>query len=158
MKFKFESVKDEERVNAWNPGSQIRHIGNFLTDPNSMVLTYGRLQYLFGEPLYTSDDLENAYDYFILCTDEEGNEYQLTAYHGPTGPAIGGGSDAPEFLKAAEELEKYINEADYVDYDYEGIYHDYDVTVKFGIRDGVPYMEDGEMDEEDFNMDLVDFE
>lgn len=156
MKIKFESVKDDERVKEWDVGSQIRHIGNFLADPNTMVLTYGRLQYLFGEPLYTTDDLENAYDYYILGTDEEGNTYQLTAYHGPTGPAIGGDSDDPQVVKAAEELEKYINAADYVDYDYEGIYHDYDVKVKFGIRDGVPYMEEGEMDGEDF--DLTEFE
>ena len=156
MKLKFESVKDEERVNSWNAGSKIRDLGNILSDTNSMVLTYGRLQYLFGEPLYSSDDFENAYDYFILCTDEEGNTYQLTAYSGPTGPAIGGDSDDPKLAEVAEELEKYINAADYVDYDYEGVYYDYDVTVKFGIRDGVPYMEDGEMDEEDF--DLSEFE
>ena len=158
MKIKFESVKDDERVKSWNGGSQICHIGNCLADPNEMVLTYGRLQYLFGEPLYTTDDLENAYDYFILGTDEEGNTYELTAYHGPTGPAIGGDSRDPKLAEVAKELVRYISEADYVDYDYEGIYHDYDVTVKFGIRDGVPYMEESGMDGEDFDFDMVEFE
>ncbi|WP_050008387.1 hypothetical protein [Butyrivibrio sp. WCE2006] len=156
MKIKFESIKDDARAKAWYPGSQIREIGNIMSDPNSMALTYGRLQHLFGEPFYTSDDLEDAYDYLILGTDEEGNTYQLTAYHGPTGPAIGGDSHDPQVAKAAEELEKYINEADYVDYDYEGVYHDFDVIVKFGIRDGVPYMEETGMDGEE--LDYSEFE
>ena len=158
MGIKFESVKDKESINAWNGGSHIRSIGNILTDPTSMVLTYGRLQYLFGEPCFSSDDFENAYEYFILCTDEEGNTYQLMAYHGPTGPAIGGDAGDPKLAEIAKELEDYINTADYVDYDYEGIYHDYDVTVKFGIRNGVPYMEDTEMDEEDFDFNNVEFD
>ena len=72
MNIKFESIKDEKRAIEWSLGGKIRHIGNFLTDPMSMVLTYGRLRYLFGEPLYTTDDLENAYTYLILATDEEG--------------------------------------------------------------------------------------
>ena len=158
MGIKFEAVNDKERVGEWGGGSHIRSIGNMLTDPTSMVLTYGRLQYLFGEPCYSSDDFEDAYDYFIIGTDEEGNTYHLTAYSGPTGPAIGGDSHDPKLAEVAKELEDYINSADYVDYDYEGIYHDFDVTVKFGIRDGVPYMEDDEMDDEDFDFDMAEFE
>ena len=32
------------------------------------------------------------------------------------------------------------------------------MTVKFGIRDGVPYVEDDEMDDEDFDFDMAEFE
>ncbi len=147
MNITFKSVTDENELKNWNGGSLIRHVGNILKNPMSMPLTYGRLLKLFGEPAYSSGNLEDMYNYFILGTDDEGNTYQLMVYCGATGPAIGGASDDPRLEEAAAKLEEYINASDYVDFDYEGVYEDFDAEVKFGIRNGEPYMEDSDMDE-----------
>lgn len=146
MNVTFKAITDKEEQNNWNWGSKICNIGEILTDEMSAVLTYGRLLKLFGNPAYTSDDLEEQYTYFILGTDEDGNTYQFTVYSGPTGPAIGGDSENPKILEVAKELEKQINASDYVDYDYEGTY-EFMVTVRMGIRNGEPYMEEEEMEE-----------
>ena len=150
MNITFRSVTDKEEQNGWNWGSYIRSIGSVATNPMEMPLTYGRLLKLFGEPAFTSENLEDMYNYLILGTDEEGNTYQLVAYSGPSGPAIGGDSSNPKLAEVAAALDEYINASDYVDFDYTGIYEDYDVEVKMGIQNGEPYMEENEMEDIDF--------
>ena len=62
-------------------------------------------------------------------------------------------ADGRYMMNAAEvaaALDEYINASDYVDFDYTGIYEDYDVEVKMGIQNGEPYMEENEMEDIDF--------
>ncbi|MBO5057143.1 MAG: hypothetical protein J6C64_12420 [Lachnospiraceae bacterium] len=113
------------------------------------ILCLGQLKTLFGEPLYTTEDLEDQYAYCISAADEEGKRIYLHVYSGPSGPAIGGNRDA-DSRQAADELAELITGAEAADYDYEGYYMDGPVAVKMGVRNGEPYTEEKEIAEEEF--------
>jgi len=94
----------------------------------------GQILTLFGEPLQTSPDLEAAYNYVIIATNENGEETLLTLYGGPTGAAIGGKflhdyETAEEYeqnnqknLKIAQVLKDYVKQAEASDFEYVGEY------------------------------------
>ncbi len=109
------------------------------------AMALGQLKTRFGEPLHTSKDMECLFDYCILATDEEGNEIILTAYHGPTGPAIGGDSRNPSSKDAARALAKYVQSAELTDYKISGYYYDAPVPIKItlGVKKGKPYCKGG---------------
>ncbi|WP_049946314.1 hypothetical protein [Butyrivibrio sp. WCD2001] len=108
-------------------------------DENLFALAYGQLRTLFGEPDYETEDLENMYDYNVVATDKEGNEYYMYAYSGPTGPAIGTREDDEKTEKAARALAEKIKSVEPTDYDYVGYYFDFGLTVKMGVKNGKPY-------------------
>ena len=110
-------------------------------DLNGMTdaIAFGQLQCLYGEPDYKTDDYENMYCYQIKATYKDGSTYYLTAYCGPTGPAIGGDSLDEGACKAGEALAKYIRAAGVVDYEHKCIYYDFGTEITMGIKDGKPY-------------------
>ena len=103
------------------------------------ALVYGRLRKLFGEPLYESEDFEDQYSYCINAARDRKNIY-LEVYSGPSGPAVGGEQDK-DSRDAANELIKYIEQAEAADYDYKGVYYDGPCEVRMGVKNGVPYSE-----------------
>lgn len=111
------------------------------------VIAYGRMRALFGEPNYETQNFEDAYSYILFVEPESSKKIYLEVYEGSSGPAIGGLNNA-ESQQAAETLKKLIEESDEVaDYQYEGYYLDFDSKISMGIKDGVPYYNEGFCDE-----------
>ena len=106
--------------------------------PEASTRTQGQLLTLFGEPIYTTPDYENAYAYVILATNvDTGQEHILTVYHGPTGPAVGGSiAIIPELVHIAEYLRQYIQQADVTDFHYVGYYLDFNLRIEKRIENG----------------------
>lgn len=144
FKYQFKVVDDLQKIS----GSKILNIIDGFPPDYSVqtVLIYGKLKTLFGDPLYEEKDVENQYTYGIVTTTEDGREIFLHAYNGPSGPAIGGQQDE-ESRKAAHQLLEMIQQAVPTDYDYEGYYMDGPCRIKEGIKNGVPYHEEEELDD-----------
>lgn len=108
---------------------------------------YGQLRTIFGEPHDSSDDYEAIYSYDVTAEDGNGNKLLLEAYHGPSGAAIGGpvvGADDIErevYEKAARELIELVNAAVPSDYEWEGVYADIPVNIKYVVKDGKVHTE-----------------
>lgn len=101
-----------------------------------MARTRGSLQALFGVPPSLGDGL---YEYCIEATDDEGNTWFLAAYHGDSGPAIGGNTRDPTIYPVAEALLQLIEEtrpADFRDVFYD---HINDFTLIYGCENGECY-------------------
>jgi hypothetical protein len=102
------------------------------------ALIRGQLQTLFGNPLYTSPDVENQYGYVVIMENDQGAQYFLHVYSAKFGPSIGGNKKFDGIENAALELKQYISKAAPSDYEYEGIYKDI-LRIKMGVKNGEPY-------------------
>lgn len=144
--YTFEAVDDLERI--FGTSRILRIAKGYSAEEDALI--QGQLLTLFGEPAQTSMDLENAYTYVILARDDEGNEYYLSAYAGPSGPAIGGDSSVPGTEDAAEALKDCVREAAPADYEYNGFYFDTSSKIIQGVSEGRVYYEETLMTEEQF--------
>ena len=129
--------------------SQLLSFFNFTPDYSLKCAgLYGKLLALFHAPLYVTKDVENAYCFVIIANDNAGNEHALSVYSGPSGPAIGGLQSANE---AANALWHYIMNADVqpLDYEYEGYYMDALSKIHEGVKAGVPFYTETEMDDDE---------
>lgn len=138
--YKFENVN--ATIEYYMPSSKICSIYEF--DKNfekNWVMAFGQLKYLFGNPRYITNNLENQFRYIIKAMNENGDGLRLEVYCASSGPVIGGLNDANSNL-AAQELAAYIRQAPAVDYDYEGYYLDAMSKVHHSIQNGVPSWEE----------------
>ena len=144
FKSRFKAVNDQEKIS----GSKIFNIiDGFPSDySEQIVLIYGKLKTLFGNPLYEEKNIENQYTYGVVTTTKEGREIFLHVYNGSSGPAIGGQQDE-ESRKAAYQLREMIQQAAPADYDYVGYYLDGPCRIQEGIKNGIPYYEEVELDD-----------
>lgn len=151
FKYQFKAVDDLKKMS----GSKIINIiDGFPSDyKEQTVLIYGKLKTLFGDPLYEEEDVENQYAYVVVTTTEDGREIFLNVYNGSSGPAIGGEQDE-ESRKAAYQLIELIQQAVPADYDYVGYFMDGPSQIREGIKNGVPYYEEEELD--DFSDEEMD--
>ena len=120
--YKFENAN--ATIEYYMPSSNICSI--YELDENfekNCVMVLGQLKYLFGQPRYITNNLENQFSYIIKAIDENGDCLLLEVYCGSSGPAIGGLHDSISHL-AAQELAMYIRQSPTEDYDYEGYYLD----------------------------------
>ena len=83
-----------------------------------MTLVFGQILTVFGEPMFISESISEAYIYCIVATDTNGKQFVLTVYHGQSGPSIGGEIEKEGAYDAALALKKYIREADTTDFEY----------------------------------------
>lgn len=144
MEFTFEAEKEQYTFKQ----SKIRGIYEDFSDPeyfNKQVLVLGKMMTLFGEPLYLSQNLEKQYEYSIKAKAKTGENICLTVYSGETGPSIRGAMDRKS-REAAEALSQYICNAKPSDYHYEGYCMDGPYMVYEGVKDGVPYRMEKELD------------
>lgn len=139
MAYIFSKVNDEEKI--WGTSKICNVYGFDQYEKNPLV--FGKMLTLFGDPLYTTNNLENQYSYVISAADGAGHVIYLSVYSGPSGPSIGGDKGSE---KAAEELVHYILQAKTSDYEYEGYYMDAPCKVKIGVKNGVPYQEEEMLD------------
>ena len=144
--YQFRLETDQEKIDGVFGSSNICHIiEGFSSDyMEQTTLVYGRLRSLFGEPSYETNDLENQYCYYITATSEDGTERLIYAYSASSGPAVGGKHDEMS-AEAAKQLVQYILQAEPADYDYEGYYLDGPSKVHMWVEDGVPYVEEEEL-------------
>ena len=134
--YEFRVATSEESESLSFMGAQICHIYDFSDYEHDLAIAYGQMRSLFGEPAYTTEDLENLYEYNIIATDKKGNKVLLYVYNGPTGPAIGGDTSDPEAEAAAKELVKVIQCAEPVDFYCEAYYLDGPVKVTIEVKNG----------------------
>lgn len=142
MKYTFESVEDTEKLSL---SSKICNLIESYADyGNQFSLVCGKIKSLFGQPVYETENLENLFDYCILATSEEKEAVYLNVYCAGTGPAIGGENNEAS-KKAAEALMDQILQAEPVDYAQKAYYMDSPTVVEYGIKDGVPYYKESEL-------------
>lgn len=146
--FSFEVTADTDLFIGTSKILNIVDLGPNMTEDT--VKVQGQLLTLFGEPAYTSKDLEMAYDYVIIAKTSDGKEFVLSAYAGPSGPAIGGNGDIDGIMEAAEELREYILSAKPSDYEYDGYYLDIPVRIHQGIKNGQIFYSETAMSDEEF--------
>lgn len=106
--------------------------------------TLGCIWALFGEP----DDptmYEDFYNYMIAAEDKDGNVLYLEIYQYSGMPSIGGpvGEEFGNYEEAARELATLIAKTAPADYEWSGIYEDFDVSMKYYVKNGVAGIEDG---------------
>lgn len=104
-------------------------------------LFIGQALALFGEADYTTWNNEDLYSKVVSAEDKDGNVVYLEVYYGPSGPAIGGDIADENAQRAAKALVDYIMQVKPKDFEYVSVYEDLDVTVRMGVKDGVPYYE-----------------
>ncbi|MDO5294035.1 MAG: hypothetical protein Q4F05_14945 [bacterium] len=127
--------------------SRICNVGYF--EENEFVKFYGSLLRLFGKPQYSSEDFEASFDYIIKAKSTQGEELLLSAYSGPTGPAIGGTSGIEETHAAVVELISLIKNTAPENYDYTGYYLEAGIRINCGIKDGKVYYQEEEISQEE---------
>ncbi|MDE7417146.1 MAG: hypothetical protein K2N44_12765 [Lachnospiraceae bacterium] len=143
MSYKFQSVGDTEKLAF---GSNIcNFIDNYVDYGNKFSLVYGKMKALFGQLVYETENLENLFSYCILATSEDGEEVYLGVYCAGTGPAVGGEQNEAS-KKAAMALVDYVWQAETVDYEQKGYYMDGPTVLEFGIKNGVPYYNESELE------------
>ena len=140
MRYSFEAINDLGRMPL---AGKLMNLVEFSPHYGEAVAElYGQLLTLFGEPVYTTQSLEDAYCYIILTRGEDRSEHILNVYEGSSGPAIGGENSAHD---AALELKKYIGSAQPTDYEYEGYYFDGPTKIRRGVKDGKAFYSEAEI-------------
>lgn len=136
MPYTFQSVEDMKKLTS--SGKICNFIESCADYGKQFSLICGKIQALFGQPIYKTENMEDLFSYCILTTSEEGEEVYLEIYCAGSGLAVGGMKDEKS-RKAAEALVDYVQQAEPVNYTQKAYYLDGPTALEFGIRDGVPY-------------------
>ena len=140
MPYTFQSVKNMEKLT--DSSKLCNFIESFSDYGNQFSLICGKIEALFGQPIYKTENLENLFSYCILAASEEVEEVYLNIYC--AGSAVGGMSDEKS-RKAAKALVDYVRQAEPINYAYKAYYLDGPTALEFGIRDGAPYYNETEL-------------
>lgn len=148
------ATKDEE-----NEMRKLQYSGEWIYETGKAgekeyALFLGKVMARFGRNDSLSEDWECMYSYPIAAEDENGNKYIIEIYHGSGGPSYSlpvenSGVDLALYESAKDELVKYIEDAEPVDYEWESIYADIPARIKYIIKDGKVTVEDEIMDFDD---------
>lgn len=142
--YQFTAEKDESELFG---SSRIADLQLF--HEHNEVQIQGRLRALFGEPLYETENLEDAYVYVIKATDASGTSLQFSVYQGGSGCGIGGRGMSAQMQEAIEEFKQLLLSAKPVDFLYEGYYVDAYVKIRQGIQEGQILFEEIELDDDE---------
>ena len=144
MKYTFEVSNDMSRVPYTGKLINILELTPQYSEDATEL--HGKLLAVFGEPAYTTNNLENVYEYIIVAKGEDGSEHVLSVYEGASGPAIGGENSA---LEAANELKRHIRSAKPMDYEYRGFYFDGPTKIHRGVFNGKLFFSEVEVADDD---------
>ncbi|WP_419891589.1 hypothetical protein [Paenibacillus xylanexedens] len=97
----------------------------------------GSLLTLFGDPLYKSDNAEDAYHYLIEVS-KDASKWCFMVYEGPSGPSIGCDSNEnqPNAIEASKALLEKIRETTPSDFNEVIYYEDFDSKITYGCKNG----------------------
>lgn len=131
MYFKFESLKDRSLING---SSFFMEFGKMKRQEDAAIIE-GRLLSAFGQPATTSTNYEDAFNYVIRATADNGESVILSVYS--AGPIHIGSHKKDNLAKeAANALIKYVSSFDPTDYKRTIYYYDFclklDITVENG--------------------------
>lgn len=143
-KYTFEKA---DMIEAWNAGK--KGVGGCicrLFDEERTVCPserycaeiLGRIWALYGEP-NDPECYEDFYEYTVSAIDMEGDRFYLEIYQYSGMPSIGGPVNGPYEIKAKEaanELAELILSTKPTDYEWRGVYVDYDVNMKYYVKNG----------------------
>ncbi|MDE6501387.1 MAG: hypothetical protein K2L10_04825 [Ruminococcus sp.] len=145
--YKFRKATEEElSALEMNGCSKLCSVYDLDCTDEKFALFFGKLITLFGEPDYTTDDYENMYSYWITAEDGQSKIY-LEVYHGASVASVGGkpmGTDREQekiYMKVAGELISFIESAEPSDYEWQGVYEDIPVNIKYTVKDGKTFIE-----------------
>lgn len=119
-------------------GNNVAEILELDDDQAFQAVFLGKVKTLFGEPDYSTADMEDLYSYEMIAIDENQTEIPLEIYYGPSGPSIAAPTDE-EHEQAVLELAQMIMDAKPSDYEIRCVYEDVGVTVIMGVKQGQPY-------------------
>ena len=141
--YSFSAQKDETELLG---SSKIDNLELF--SEYNEVQIQGRMKALFGEPLYETENFEDAYTYVIRATASEGTNIYFTVYQGGSGSAIGAKSNSKQLQDALRDFKQLLKDTVPADFLYEGYYMDAYVKIKQGIQNGIPFFEETEIEED----------
>lgn len=144
--YQFKSIKNENLICGT---SRITNL--YLFPEYNEVQIMGRLKTLFGEPVYETNNYENAYLYVIEAVDSISVDYPLyfTVYQGPSGCAVGASINCEEIRNAIGQFKELLLKTKPSDFMYEGYYMDDYMRIKSGICDGKFIFEEEALDEDE---------
>ncbi len=142
--YSFSAIKNESELYG---SSQVENL--LLFSEYNEIQIQGRMKALFGEPLYETKNLEDAYAYVIQAMDESGAQVYFSVYQGGTGAAIGAKSRSEQLQEAVEAFKQVLCATQPVDFLYEGYYMDACVKVTQGIQSGQFTYEEEDLDDEE---------
>ena len=134
--FDFKSIEDTNLLSGTGKLLNPTFPDNVDDFGRSSAAFRGSLLYLFGQPLEKSNLADEAYLYVIEAEDDQGNKWILSAYQGPSGPAIGGDYFNESIILVAEAFLQLIESTTPVDFEEIVYYQDSDSTITYGCADG----------------------
>lgn len=108
------------------------------------ALILGKIWALFGKPDDPKMSPSDFYNYAVAAENKDGNILYFSIYQYSGMPSIGGpsGEGFEIFEAAASELKELINSTKPADYEWNGTYENYDVGMKYYVKDGIAGAED----------------
>ena len=131
MNFKFESLGDISLIYGT---SYLTDFTSDFTQENTAIIE-GKLLTVFGEPAEKSENYENATNYVIRATSDDGACVILSLYNQGVFH-VGCASHDDLALAAAEALAEYVNAAAPADYERTVYYLDADMQIDISVKNG----------------------
>lgn len=135
MKYSFKVTDDLSLVTG---GACILGIHGDFCSGEEIAKTRGAMLALFGEPPFTSNEYEDAYEYMIIATNTNGNSCLLSVYQDHIG-SCREEDDTNIIKEASVELANLICQTKPADFEaitYDG---DTNTNITYGCKNGIPY-------------------
>ena len=146
MKFTFEALKDDDLIGG---SSYFMDFGIMETQEDAAIAE-GKLLSAFGDPMFTSENAENSFNYVIRATADNGGSVILTVYG--MGVIHIGADQQDEFAqKAASALIKYVNAFAPADYSRTVYYLDFNMQIDIRVKGGKATISQSQISQEKAN-------
>ena len=131
MGFSFELLQDISLIDG---SSYFMDFGE-LNSQEDAAIAEGKLLSAFGDPLFTSENYENSFEYIIRATDEKGESVVFSVY-GMGIVSIGADRQDDFAKKAASALIEYVNTFAPADYSRTVYYLDFNMQLDIKVKNG----------------------
>ncbi len=145
MTYHFRSLDDDSRLPAGTtrlddtPTPRAQATLNAGAYGVYMAAFRGSLIRLFGAPFWSTQGIDEGYEYIIEATDTNGHSWALTASGGSSGPYIGGDCADRSIYPAAEALLQLIETTTPADFTVTVYDDDTNNTISYGCSNGQCY-------------------
>ena len=146
MMFTFEALKDDDLIGG---SSYFMDFGIMETQEDAAI-TEGKLLSAFGDPMFTSENAENSFNYVIRATADNGGSVILTVYG--MGVIHIGADQQDEFAqKAATALIEHVSSFSAADYSRTVYYLDFDMQIDIQVKGGKATISQSQISQEKAN-------